>query len=260
MAARKTTGLIEKSDASIVALVDGLVGGRCADWLVANFPSDLKLVVTVAENDIYRKLKSAGIPVSIFSNTEQLARDISTSESSFDLGLLLWWPQVVSKSVFELPRHGFINTHPSLLPFGKGRNPNFWALVAQEPYGVSLHRVEEELDSGGVLAQRRISHSWEDTGGSLYAKALVEMVALFKEYYPVIRTFSFGGSVSGSSIGPIRKAVEMERKSVINLDGPTTARQLLNLLRARTFPGHPACSFEQDGVEYEVQVRVERKK
>ena len=46
---------------------------------------------------------------------------------------------------------------------------------------------------------------------------------------------------------------------MIDLDREYRARDLLNLLRARTFPGYPACSFVADGTEYEVRVSITRK-
>jgi len=44
------------------------------------------------------------------------------------------------------------------------------------------------------------------------------------------------------------------------LNGNYTGREILNLLRARTFTGHPACYFNEDGVKYEVRIDIRREK
>ena len=52
----------------------------------------------------------------------------------------------------------------------------------------------------------------------------------------------------------------MDLASKIDINKSYTAKQLLNLLRARTFQGHPSCWFEDvDGQEYEVKIQIKRK-
>lgn len=88
----------------------------------------------------------------------------------FDLGILAWWPNIISPRLFALPKVGFVNTHPSYLPHNRGRNPNFWSIVEERPFGVSLHFVEQAVDAGRILAQRQIDYGWEDTGETIYKK------------------------------------------------------------------------------------------
>ena len=52
-------------------------------------------------------------------------------------------------------------------------------------------------------------------------------------------------------------ASELLEKQNINLDQPTTARDLLNLLRAKTCDGHMPCYFEDNGVRYYVNIKIE---
>lgn len=252
--------LTRKPGPSLVVLADGAVGSECVDWLLTNYPDDLALVVTVGENATHHRVRSLGIGTHVFSSTQELLLETSASGVSFDLGLLIWWPFIITKDTLNIPKHGFVNTHPSLLPFNRGRNPNFWALVDQNPFGVSLHRVEQGIDSGALLAQKTVPHSWEDTGGTLYGRALIEMVNLFTESYPILRKLHFDSKPQPFFDRPVRKSGEMEKKSLIDLDEPTTARELFNLIRARTFEPYPSCTFEEDGVQYGITVHIERKK
>ena len=54
------------------------------------------------------------------------------------------------------------NVHPSLLPWGRGANPNVWALAAGEPAGVTLHRMVPAVDAGPIWAQRQVEVTFED--------------------------------------------------------------------------------------------------
>lgn len=51
---------------------------------------------------------------------------------------------------------GGVNIHPSLLPEWRGPAPLFWQLRAEAPTGVSVHRLEERLDAGPIVAQEAV--------------------------------------------------------------------------------------------------------
>lgn len=58
-------------------------------------------------------------------------------------------------SVLRIPRHGVVNIHCSMLPKYRGPAPVLWAIRNGDPYlGVTVHRMDEEFDTGPVLAQQ----------------------------------------------------------------------------------------------------------
>jgi methionyl-tRNA formyltransferase len=158
-----------------------------------------------------------------------------------------------------LPRGGFVNTRPSLLPCGRGKHYNFWWIVDRVPFGVSLHTVDEGIDSGGVVAQAKLPYSWEDTGGSLYRKATEAMLKLVQETYPRLRGVDFEATPQDLAVGTFHRASELDAACSIDLDKTYVALDLLNLLRARTFPGYPARTFSDGDSTYEVRVDIKRK-
>jgi len=131
-------------------------------------------------------------------------------------------------------------------------------LVEEAPFGASLHFVDQGIDSGDVIAQSRIDYNWEDNGETLYKKAALEMVALFKRAYPEIRKLRFNRIVQNLEQGSIHYAHELEGASKIDLDKQYKARDLLNLLRARTFEGFPSCWFEDNGEKHEVRITINK--
>jgi methionyl-tRNA formyltransferase len=227
--------------------------------LLECYREDLQLVVTTSENEIFSAAKDASVAALVFSSTEQVCAQIRQRDLNPDIGLLAWWPKLIDQPLLTTPKHGFINTHPSLLPYNRGKHYNFWALVEQAPFGVSLHFVEEGTDSGDIITQASVPYGWEDNGATLYAKACQEMVRLFKETYPIIRTLDIPRNKQDLSRGSFHFARELDPASVINLDEHYKARDLLNVIRARTFPGHPACWFSDAGSDYEVRIEIKRK-
>lgn len=241
-------------------MADGQVGLEVTRWLIERYQSDVCLLVTTSENEIKNLGDDCGVHTSIFKSSGQILRIASENQLKLDIGFLIWWPKIVKKPLIDLPTNGFINTHPSLLPFCRGKHYNFWTLVEAVPYGVSLHFINEGVDSGNIVAQKEITYTWEDNGKTLYEKALSHTVNLFQESYPNIRNFNINATEQDLSRGSFHLAKELEPASFIDLDKLYKARDLLNLLRARTFPGHPGCYFSDDGEDYEVRISITRKK
>lgn len=240
----------------LVIMADGDVGEACTRWLIETHREDLALIVTTATNAISAAADAAGLPAVIFEDSAQIATLISESGVAPDLGLLMWWPRIIKPPLLGLPKRGFVNTHPSLLPHNRGKHYNFWAIVEQAPFGVTLHLVEEGVDTGAIIAQVPLRHGWEDTGQTLHTRAREAIVALVKRTYPMLRNGAYEIRPQDLTQGSFHKASELEPASRIALDAPTTARELLNRLRARTFPGYPGCRFDDDGRTYEVTVSI----
>ena len=173
-----------------------------------------------------------------------------------DILILAWWPYIIKEPLISLPRIGTLNFHPSFLPHNRGKHYNFWAIVEEAPFGVSLHFIDESIDSGDIAFQSRINASWEDTGETLYQKAQSAILHLFEENFPTIKQGDIPRQPQDLKQGSFHRSDELEPASEIVLDKEYTGRQLLNLLRARTFPPHPGCRFTDEGETYEVRDQI----
>jgi methionyl-tRNA formyltransferase len=245
-----------------IFFADGLVGAEILSWVYKNYPQDIGAVIVRSIDGDFARFAATGLPVFVYKTEDDLVAQLQEIYSSqFTWGFLLWWPFLVSRQLRNLARLGIINTHPSYLPYNRGKHFTFWALVEQVPFGVSLHLVDDGIDTGPIIAQRKIVYTWEDTSGSLYSKAQTEMIFLFQEVYPDIRSGNVQPTPQDLNTGSFHRSNEIDEASRISLDRTYKARDLLNLLRARTFPGHPGCWFvDDDGTEYEVTVTIRRRK
>jgi methionyl-tRNA formyltransferase len=173
-----------------------------------------------------------------------------------DVVILAWWPHILKGALLDLGQRLMLNLHPSLLPHGRGKNPNFWAIVESRPFGVTIHHVDAGIDAGDIAFQREIPHGWEDTGKTLYEKATAAIVDLFRASYPRILAFDVPRVAQNHATGTFHTRRELDPRSLIELDSPCTPREVLNLLRARTFEPFPGCRFAEGGATYEVRVSI----
>jgi|SRR5215467_5804106 len=75
-----------------------------------------------------------------------------------DIICVACFPQRIPRAILNLPSLGCLNVHPSLLPANRGPVPLFWTFrEGDEQTGVTIHLMEETMDSGDILAQELIN-------------------------------------------------------------------------------------------------------
>ena len=174
------------------------------------------------------------------------------------MGVLAWWPKLIKEPLLSLPKNGYINTHPSLLPYNRGKHYNFWALVEKVPFGVTLHFIDSGIDTGDIIFQKSIPYDWCDAGETLYKKAQAEMINLFIKKYYLIRIKNYKKKCQDLNSGSFHHSSELNKICEIGLNEKYQARHFLNLLRARTFEGHPGCFFFENGNKYEISITIKK--
>lgn len=86
-----------------------------------------------------------------------------------DLIVVSTFTQIITKAMIQIPKHGVMNIHPSLLPRYRGPTPTVWALMnGEEETGISIHFIADEtIDRGRIILQSRMKIVPEDTDGTL---------------------------------------------------------------------------------------------
>jgi len=79
--------------------------------------------------------------------------------------------KILPRDVFTIPRLGTINLHASLLPKYRGAAPINWAIIQGErETGVTTFVINEKVDTGEILLQRRVAIGPDETFGELYER------------------------------------------------------------------------------------------
>lgn len=177
---------------------------------------------------------------------------------NIDLVILAWWPYIIKKPLFDISRMGFLNTHPSLLPYNRGKHYYFWNLVDGVPFGVTLHWIDENIDSGDIAFQRQLNTTWEDTGFTLRKRARKAIVSLFEENFDSIISGNIPRKKQDLKKGSFRSNKEIEHSSKVDLKQLYTAKELLNLIRARSGFPNGGIWFEEDDAKYKVTLSIKK--
>jgi methionyl-tRNA formyltransferase len=74
----------------------------------------------------------------------------SFSKNAWDLAIVVDYGLLIPKKLLDIPTHGFLNVHPSLLPRLRGPSPIRSAILFEEKTGVSIMRLDEKTDHGPV--------------------------------------------------------------------------------------------------------------
>ncbi len=89
---------------------------------------------------------------------------------------------MIKKEVIDFMSASILNLHISYLPWNRGANPNFWSFIDNTPKGVTIHEIDERLDRGKILLQKKLEFEEEkETFSTTYQKLNEEIVKLFEE-------------------------------------------------------------------------------
>jgi methionyl-tRNA formyltransferase len=79
------------------------------------------------------------------------------SQSEWDTFVVASYGKILPKALLEIPKHGVLNVHPSLLPRLRGPSPIRSAILTDErETGVSIIVLDDQLDHGPIIAQKRV--------------------------------------------------------------------------------------------------------
>lgn len=110
---------------------------------------------------------------------------------------------IISKDVLDILDGCAVNLHISLLPWNRGSYPNVWSFLDDTPKGVTIHLIDEGVDTGKILLQKEVFFDENiETLISSYKNLHDTIQSLFKENWHNIKygtlepiTQSCGGSM-----------------------------------------------------------------
>ncbi|NIW04301.1 MAG: methionyl-tRNA formyltransferase [Gammaproteobacteria bacterium] len=147
-----------------------------------------------------------------------------------DLGVMAYVTLFVPEEALNIPTHGTIQYHPSLLPMHKGPSSINWPIIfGEDKTGLSIFWPDNGLDTGPILLQKKVAIGADDTLGSLYfdhlypmgVAAMLEAIDLVKQgRAPKVPQDPDAGTYEGWC-----------RKADALIDWTRPAREVYNLIR-----------------------------
>ena len=251
----------ERDPLRILFLGNNWVGWQVLQWLKSQGEEIVGLVVHPKQRQKYGEeiIEVASLDRSnIFdgSTLHQTETIEAIQVLQPDLGLSVFFGYILKESFLSLFPQGCINLHPAYLPFNRGVYPNVWSIVEGTPAGVTLHYIDTGIDTGDIIASRRVEIEPIDTAKTLYHKLEKACTDLFIEMWPLIKSGQSPMIAQSSSEGTYHRTKDIERIDKIDLDKTYTGRDLINILRARTFPPYRGAYFVEDGKRIYLQLNL----
>ncbi len=105
-----------------------------------------------------------------------------------DIIFSFYYRNMVGKEILDIPKHGCLNLHGSLLPEYRGRCPVNWVIInGEKETGVTLHYMVEKPDAGDIVGQLPIEIGDNDTALDLHARLNRASEILLENALPAVR-------------------------------------------------------------------------
>lgn len=227
--------------------------------------SDLSAIVVAANRPqdhaaIGRLAADFGIPMLVHPPKAEVDARAAFTTRLASLSPVLFlvnsYSMILPESWIAIPRHGALNVHGALLPQFRGANVLNWAIInGESETGVTVHQIDAGIDTGPIVAQRRISITDDDTALSVRSKLSVLGEELLSEIIPQALRAPVAVTPQDNSIARVwSKRTPQDGK--IDWSWPTD--QIYNLIRALVSPWPGAFYLDASGNRVVIDTIVPR--
>jgi methionyl-tRNA formyltransferase len=168
-------------------------------------------------------------------NPEELITNHQSPITNYDLGIVVAYGKILPLSLINTAELGYLNVHFSLLPKYRGAAPVQWAIInGEKETGVSTFWLDEGIDTGKIIFQKKITIEDTDKVNTLLEKLVPLGVKTLKESIELIKE---NHSVGKAQVGEASYAPSL-RKENGKINWTKKAKQIYNLIRGtQPWPG-----------------------
>jgi len=192
----------------IVVFANGRVGYRITQYLCEN--AEIVGLVVHRDSD-WKEILMRSVQCDV-----KFAPEIPDVEA--EMGVSLFYDHIFRKKDMEIFPKGIINLHSGYLPYNRGAHPNIWSIIDNTPAGVTLHYVDEGIDTGDIIARKKVDRSLWETAGSLYNKLQDASIDLFRDTWPMIKE-GIAERIPQSGPGTYHTTRDIERIKKLDIRG-----------------------------------------
>lgn len=222
------------------------IGCACLDYLVERKTNLVGIIVNtdtdVEANRWYRSATETGLRqnIPVFSprniNSTEGVRLVKSLKP--ELIVVAYYDQILKNGILSIPKLGSINLHMALAEEYRGCYPTTWAIINGETrVGVTIHYVDEGIDSGDIIAQKELEIKNEYTGRDLYVLCSKAGTELFRETFPLIEAGEAPRRKQKSTANTKYYKREFPSREV---DFTKSGKEIHNFIRALIFEPFPS--------------------
>lgn len=154
-----------------------------------------------------------------------------------DIAFAIGWRFLINSQTYQLPKHGTLVIHDSLLPKYRGFAPMNWVLInGEQETGVSLFFMVDAVDAGPIVDQLKVAIDANDTAATLDKKIIALYEAIIEKNLPKLTSGDYQ-SIPQNEAEATYTCKRIPDDGLINWH--LSAQQIYNLIRATSqpFPG-----------------------
>lgn len=152
-------------------------------------PKGRKMLLTKSATKVWaEKEKIKYLELKTLKTKDSFDAIKNSSQSDYDFFIVASYGKIIPQNILDLPRHKTLNVHPSLLPKLRGPSPIQTAILEENETGVSIMRLDNEMDHGPLLAQEKLDIEWPPyadelekisakTGAKILAKIIPDWIS-----------------------------------------------------------------------------------
>ena len=215
-----------------------------------------ELIVTVPEKKVGKTLESAASAAAFWG--EQRNIPVATDWNEFekgvwDVAIIVDYGKILPASLLNIPKKGFLNVHPSLLPRLRGASPMRSAILKNEnETGVTIIHVDDKMDHGPIVAQKQVTiENWPVRNSELEQLLMTQGGALLASVLPLYIDDEITPQEQNHDVATYAAKFTKE-DGLLDLSGDAYH----NLLKIRALEGWPGTYtfFERAGKKIRVQI------
>jgi len=179
--------------------------------------------------------KKLEVPISPWTGNSAQIEDFCTIECDNLVGVSALFGHVLPQEMISRVSGGILNLHPSFLPIGRGAHPITWNMVEEKIQGVTIHLIDQHLDTGNVIFQQEIPTSLDMSAGDVYAIAMNELLKHFSEVFEKWLTGNYPSFPQAKIEATEHKSSDLYKLSTIQEDEVATFGEFVRRIQATTF-------------------------
>ena len=174
-----------------------------------------------------------------------------------DFIITVYWAYLLKPEIFQSALDT-VNFHPAYLPINRGWFPHVHSIIDGSKSGVTLHRIDKGADTGPIWVQKEIKISKFDTAKEIYIRLQDEIVKLFKENWDAIKEGHLIPYDQDELKAVYRKKNEINNLDKLDLEEKIRVRDLINLLRARSFGDLGFAYYEEEEEKVYINLKLSK--
>lgn len=225
---------------------DGPWSHRALEKIASNEEFNVVFIVARFDNpDPILRIKAAdmGIPFLVEKdiNSDSFLQELRNMNC--DIYVSMSFNQIFKNGIMSIADKGIINCHAGKLPFYRGRNILNWVLINDEDhFGVTVHYVDQGIDTGDIISQETFPISDDDDYASLLSRAHEYCADVL---YSALLSLANGTAkrVIQQDIHPVGFYCSQRKVGDEALDWNQPSREVFNFVRAISAPGPKARTY-----------------